>query len=1090
MCGFPLPRTTVYRVVRDDSDPVAVASVMDGNVNCIVCPNCEYKGWITIPLLWVDRAHKRAVFVENAASHPGQSETVFNELAEIAFGGVDPEDREAILGRLQQVKWPTEIRAALKLSPEQAEAERKAYDAFLRRDILPLPERLEQAIRDMIQSGAFYAEGRELSREFLALAEGELAKIAENDMSSRAQSLRQLVPNLAERIKTTSPQETPPVPAADWEAEGGPKFEGFTAWINVASRDSGEQGTTGKRGSAEAAPVVDFAGLAGRAASENDASERVAVLRELTSGYLNAGLPHEAAAAAREFLKAAGAANDQAAGVDALVFAAAAAARSGDGQAAINYLAHAEAEIHKMSSVSIQTLAYGAEIGGDAYMLVRRFPDACRQYQRALELYERDGRADGIRVALGRLANACMRAGDLDQAIAADRRLVDELGDTADGIRTRLNLGGALATASPPPELTVDIGFTVAPKSSPETQTAERLDAPAPAAPPGLRCRIEAKLRTEVGRERVLFETIVGDEAIDQMTRARNDAIRIGADDLELSAYDFMVNAFLGYHMRRAARDVLQLSIKRHEELGRSVRPYTVALLGAVWEATAQDAGVAGDQDEARNAWTRALGVFERAERESAARGELDAADEIRSMSKAGQSICLEALGRHAEARDGYRRAMGMFEGARQYLIERDQKEFVQGRSMILFSRAQRNNLALYASTGDAALLEESFYFADAGRSRILLDEIGAAGIARPVTVEDIAGGLPHGAALVQYSLMPTYPNCAGSWAIYTIVPRTGLAPFVIQQNLDQVLKARDALYSAIDTFQAGQWHDFGSFNAALEDLGSLLLPPQLVEFLRRSGVTRIIFAPEAYLMDVPFAALRVRWNGTLDDLSRGGIETIVVPSASVYVSAGERRAKESAAHSLLCISDPNEDLPGVTEWIDQNVRSTWPGKSEHLSKTNAVRSGVFGALPQARVVFYFGHGDYEQNDIDSSGLLLHDDPLTFNDLLDTELKLDCDLFLALACFGARVDADWHSRETVGFSSALLQSGVRNVVAGLWPMTVGFATAFGAAIMRHLAARVPIADACRRALIETRDADPRWAHPWSWAGVRLTGTGS
>ena len=1089
-CGFPLPRKTLYRVVRDDSDPGVIASVMDGTINGVVCPNDGYRGWAAIMVLWVERRRKRAVFVAPDSFRDDQVTEGLRELSDLALHDVSPTDRGTILARLQRVRFPSEIAGALEHPVEDAERDQIAYEAFRRRELLPLPERFERLIADVLESGALHCAGREVSPEFLALVEAALTKVDDQDDSRRAQALRLLFSNLARRVPrdATDRLEVPGVNRyREGEIDSAKLTESLLRFYRPASGDP----VPGIPSNDSDAPPPDFAQLASAAAAAGNRSERIEALQALATAYFSAGLAGETLATARELIDLTAASEeDRQVHAPALILAGAAAARAGDAHAAMSYLARSEGEMRKLPGVNPFMVGFAAESIADAQMLLRNFPFAKAQYKRAGEWYERANVPHRVRRALEHQANASLDAGDAGEAIAIDRRILDEQGDqlSVQNVRTRINLGIALAAIGKPPKHTIGAIGTFMPGSDRETQTEERLDDPPPVASPGFRCRVEMSMNTEGGQEQILFESIVGDEAIDQLARARREAIAIGAHDLELSCYAAMANAYLKYEMRVAARDILQLSIKRHQELGRAVRPHTLATLASVWEAAAQDAAYKGNQDEARHAWTRALTLFEATVGICESGTPIHAAGEILAQSRGGQALCLEALGRHAEAREAYRKAMGMFEGVRRYLLERDQKEYLQRRSGLLFPRAQRNNLQLHEATGDAALLEEAFYFAEAGRSRILLDEIGAAGIARPVALEEIAGSLPAGTALVQYSLVPPYWNCPGSWATYTVLPQSGLAPFVLRHDLDQMLGARDAVYAAFKEFDIRSPEEHATFDAALEDLGRLLLPKRLVDFLRQHGTQCIIFAPESYLFDVPFAALRVPWNGNVDDLCRAGIQTTVVPSASTYIAASERRI-ETSEPSLLCISDPQENL-GVSEWVDAHIRTAWPGPSKHLAKQDATRGNVLNALPRSRVVFYLGHGKYHEEDVARSGLVLHDELLSMRDVMASQLNLECDLFLALACFGARVDADWYSREILGFSAALLQSGARNVVSGLWPLKVGFAEIFGAALMRHTAGGTPMAEAVRRALNDARDTDKHCNHPYLWAGVRLIGTGS
>lgn len=991
-CGFPLPHMTPHHVVRDDSDPAVVAAVLDGSIHRLDCPRCGATGWLSTPLLWVDRVQRRAVYSAPEALRNEQHENFLHVLLERALHDVPAEVRETILRRVQRVKYPFEICEILRVPAGLVAVHARAQDAFHRREALPLRQRFDQAIADGIAIGASHSEGRELSPEFVALGEAELATIAEDDRSVRAEVVRALVAKLRLDATKQSPVAVPAPSTSDLES------------LNLVS---------------------EIAVLLGRARDpESTPAVRIAALSDLATAHINAGHYEEGYAAARDLVDNATNANDARGRADGLVLAGVALSRAGHPEAAVNYLIHGEQEQHALALCDAELMALGAEAGGDALMQLRDYPGAKHAYSVARDWCERMRRPDAVRTVLSRLADACQRMGETREAIAICRRILDLCDEESlDGVSARLSLAVALAS--------------------------------------GLAAGISTL-----------------DEVVREYESAHRGAVHMGAHSLALSAKDGIANAYLEERRTTEAREVLEESVRVQEALGIPIRAHTLVSLGSVWELTAADAWDAGAEDDARNMWEQALAFFEHGGR--ASDGGYATHEEIVFGATRGQAICLEALGRHAEARICYRQAIGMFEGGRQHLTERQHKMFVQSRSMILFRRAQRNNLALYVATQDESLLKEAFYFAEAGRSRILLDLLGTDSAARPVTSEAIAEALPDGTALIQYSLVPTYANCTGGWAIYLVLPGTGLTRVAVRQDLDEVLHARNVFHAELDRFDRNPPNDYAGCDAALERIGALLLPGDLLTVLRDHGVERIVFAPDDYLFDMPFAALRVRWAESIDDLCHSGIETIVVPSASAYIAAGKHHRVTTSKGSLLCISDPQRDLPGVSEWIADNILREWTGPVEHLKGEHATIANVLAALPRARAVLYFGHGT-------KLGLELYSGVLTMREL--SSLELDCDLFVALACFGAHVTTDDRSRELLGLSAALLQAGVRNFVSGVWPLLPRFAMDFGSRLMRYVAENVPIGIAQLNALNYTRATNCDWNHPYVWAGVRLAGRG-
>lgn len=1155
-CGYPLPETVIRRVIRDGDDNEIVKSVLEGSINRIVCPNCNFIGWINSPFLWVDRAKARAVFVTGDKLRHDKIADERTQLIELALRDVDAATREKIERRLQDITYHRDIPDTLDRSDEEAEIEHRALEAFRRRDGLPASSRLERLLRDAVDVGGIVMEGFERSTEFCALIESETAALEATDNSMRAQGLRQIcaqVAALAERA--VDQDDAPQFPNDRIRAVDVDFFDSALGDYDLPLASHAPETITSALDSVVEEDIQSLVSvLEDQGSTETD---RASAARRLAIYNINHRRYQEAAALAKQVVDYARR-QDNSYLTEGLILAGMALTRERAAVQAVEYLEEAYQRIiaPQLHDKNATWLGYVYESLGDAHLQRGHLPIAAQCHRAAISIFKQLGRADAVCGNSLSLSGICINLGELAEAEACCRTaLAATQPDSEDAVRALVNLAGVLSSQLGRPTMVCDLMFGTAPLEETEKQAAASRGSAVEDHAPSVNLSREAQqafaeqhVSSELKNQRVvvrtrlnnregtepklLCEMILGDEAVACALAARRIARERGFAELELVTYMQLAGVFSQYQMSDAARDTLELERRRRSELGLPATARTLLALARFWERVAHEAYERSDLPQAHEAWNQVVENCGRARELDRSHGDADR-DRYQSASATDlRALALEALGRHAEAALEYRLALGEFEGLRQHLRDSGHKLHLQNQRMIMFTRAARNSLALRSGlpqgTDRDALAREAYRYGEAGRARILLDALDVtsssisegtvfACASRPVAIEELTARLPSTTALVQYSLLPNYAGLTGSWAIYTVLPGTGLAPIVIQSDLEEVLGAKNEFYAEIGRIERqlvnarnrGELNgevfgavlgDHTKLDEVLERLGALLLPPELISMLRSRAIDRLVLVPESYLFDVPFAALRVRWTETLDYVTGStpttGVETLVVPSASAFVAALQRASDGGGTSTLLCVSDPTGDLPDVMDWMENAIISRWPGKRPvHLTRDGATYEAVIDAIQHHGAVIYFGHGVYDPTDTLESGLVLHGEPWRVRSLLDHSVVArlaQCRTFIMLACSGARIDSSsqWEARELLGFSAGLLGSGVANVIGGIWPLWDSFAKEFGASLIDGIVRGLSASAACKRGLSATLVAGGAHANPYIWGAMRVSGAGT
>jgi tetratricopeptide (TPR) repeat protein len=1188
---------TVWRLVLEDDDADVVASVRDGTINAATCEVCGSYGWITTPLLWVDRARQRAVFVSGGVVRDDEAAHQRATLLADALSGVSAEVNETIRRRVQNVRDHRDLPEALAVDDRVAEMTEAALQAVELRADLALSERLEQMVERLVTDGFIGMVQEEVTPEMLALIVSELSKIGVDD-APRADVLRFLRDRLAEYLEAHPPTKTErfivevpefaevaalgeAVPHADRESvvdaridrllqaaeTGSATISDFDCEPAVLSRlyerieDSAGDEAQQKRLRRLLAELLPAAASAERgdptpdSRSQSTAGSSADDLRSAAIGHINAGEWHSAISATARLRAQAAEQRDDVLLSEAIALCGRAYFGLGDSLAALRYLQYAADHIDRIlrargGAADASTgalIAHVSEWLGDASASSGDLPRARAFYRHAKDVYERLGRIDGVETCLRALAQLAFAVGDFAGARALLESVLASCSVRGgrDAATAHINIANLLSNVQEVPRSVLELCYST---SAADAQNESPVDAAlvddrddAVVISPALETLVEGDIppgtdlrrlifRVSIRREDSLpvpwFETIKGDEAVEHLTVGFSIAKEIGDVPLELSALKLFANLYVTYGMLTAAESAFRLLMKRLDHLHLSPGREVLASLALLWEKIARERVDQADAGAVRSALQKAF-----VHAEAALNAVVDTEQDRRAPAvlsseltvRATLATTAEALGRHEEAREQYRAAIGLYEGSRQYLSEEQHKRHVQSRYAFLYVRAARNATALLdADHGRLELAIEAYGAVEAGRSRILLDSLhmpvepgdaptDPGEVARPMSVAAVAAALPADTALIQYALLPAYQLCPGSWRLFTILPTRGLLGVPLRRDLEEMLAARDRLRTCIDAM-SGQlknesrpyelWaHDeFRSgMGPHLEELGEMLLPNELLERLRCEGIRRLVIVPDAYLFDVPFAALRISAGPRtqyviVDSDTAVGFEVVVAASASTALGGGPVNGNPAPVRPrLLCVSDPQLNLAPVSSWLDEVIDEVWPAAwpSRHLKGSEARSGPVLEALGECDTMLFFGHATHDPSDGRLSGIALNDGLLSTARLMAgraAEQRWACKICVLIACSGASVDAltERDVRELLGTSAALHYRGVKGVVASLWSLWMPPAAEFARSLLSALAGGVKLSAAVRAA---QEDMKASWPDPYFWGGITASGDG-
>jgi CHAT domain-containing protein len=296
---------------------------------------------------------------------------------------------------------------------------------------------------------------------------------------------------------------------------------------------------------------------------------------------------------------------------------------------------------------------------------------------------------------------------------------------------------------------------------------------------------------------------------------------------------------------------------------------------------------------------------------------------------------------------------------------------------------------------------------------------------------------------------------------------------------------------------------------AVLDELADVLLPPGLPDELHARGYRQLVIVADAYLQQVPFAALRPVRAGARAYLGlpdeKGGFQLVFAPSTSIFSYWARRVIRRNGGDSRYAslFVDPLGDLstfnPGVRR-VFSVIESRLRDRKIEVQRFdgNAATPAVW--LDKARgsdLVIYFGHSNAGQKDTGRAALSLSDGsgasaPVTAEDVYRAATKplfSKESLFVFASCSSGFVSAGaWDSdRELRGLSAAHLYAGCCTVIAASRPLLDSPTLVILDALVKGVLSGLDAASTLTAAQSELAASQAGWAHPHFWGYLVLMG---
>lgn len=400
-----------------------------------------------------------------------------------------------------------------------------------------------------------------------------------------------------------------------------------------------------------------------------------------------------------------------------------------------------------------------------------------------------------------------------------------------------------------------------------------------------------------------------------------------------------------------------------------------------------------------------------------------------------------------------------------------------------------------------------AFHFDDPALTEILAD--------LPLNVETLGQHCPPNSAILFYSLMHQSGNNPGFWLASLIVPGTppGISSVTIpfnniylpQEALRELMEQSRASIAGLRLKAAAEKLDQSGreLEQALEHLGSVLLHPEWVEGLRARDIATLFVVPEAYLFEVPWAALRVAVGE--ERIALGALQVSGKPLAiNILPSLGAlaartppyaERVPTRAFTALTATTAPwRAELAPLVAFeprVAAAVRdlATLPGlQGRQVTHERATVSDLLDALREAETMLFFGHAEMSNEGpalIAMDGLVGEREVRAAAEHAPFLTKRA----ILLACSGISSSGPTHGAAIPGVHMALVRGGVDCVIGSAAPL-------FAVAALKLLESLVPLladrmrmdhALACARRKLM---ASEYMAHPLFWGHIACFGNGA
>jgi hypothetical protein len=383
-----------------------------------------------------------------------------------------------------------------------------------------------------------------------------------------------------------------------------------------------------------------------------------------------------------------------------------------------------------------------------------------------------------------------------------------------------------------------------------------------------------------------------------------------------------------------------------------------------------------------------------------------------------------------------------------------------------------------------------------------------------PVSVEDLRQICTERSVVLVYSLMHETALNDGFWLSALIKVSSSEVTCVRRtrfENIYEPFKRVEALFKTTQASAVGKTlcdvqsaleAGKSELDDALETLADALVPPDIVAEIVQNGIDRLYLAPEAYLYDVPWAALSVQTErGRIPLCEAANCGSLALDLLPCQAALSRRRRygslgkTEPDAGALLSLNaEWRNDLPPIYGVRDRLVRAiTEAGTRLELKALREIvwaRPDVTSLVTMLRehvLSVFFGHGEVSNDGVQ---LILQDGVVT-EQIVDHAARLvpfANEVTLLMACSGISSVSGDFGREVAGIHMSMVRGGARTVVGSAMPMVPIVALKIVEVILPLLAAGMATDVALEAARAKVR-ASQGLEHPLFWGHIICFGNG-
>ena len=333
-----------------------------------------------------------------------------------------------------------------------------------------------------------------------------------------------------------------------------------------------------------------------------------------------------------------------------------------------------------------------------------------------------------------------------------------------------------------------------------------------------------------------------------------------------------------------------------------------------------------------------------------------------------------------------------------------------------------------------------------------------------PLVLPDIQAALPSDTAVIQYFLTDTE-------MFIFVVTQTDFRLHSVPVNKSELDRQ---ILTYLRTLRRAS-PELAALTSQSQKLHSVLIDPILADIAQSST---LILIPSGRLNTLPFASLLTESGEPL--VERHHIVSLAKPTDFMKIAGSQ--PKQVAG--IVAFANATLDLPAAQK-EGEEIKKIYPDSKLFIGG-QANRDNLLKFAPGADILHLATHGLSDPVDSLNNYLALSENgKLTQEEIFNLELG-ETSLVTLSACNTALSDTTEYEF-VASIAEAFWLAGARSVVASVWAVddqsTELLMTEFYRGIKQE---RLSKAEALQRAQLAVR-ANPRYAHPYYWAGFMLFG---